>query len=553
MTDTGSTAGSTGRVKTMAANIDNKAAKNASLSKTGSLNNSAYRPYLSSYPNNTNNFNNADVDHLSDISGSGDNEQNWHEKYNESAPTRQEVNVIMENMGALKYQLEEQVKKNTDARSEIKKKLNDCIKQIQKFESVVAKNANTDQNIASIWMYIEQFKAHIWPNQTTELKSLQEIELEQARQSILSLRNDHEGFDQRASLAPAGEQAGLEEELSNYKKAMRQAVKHYIEIKVAHSSAPIHSPGGLGIQMQEALRQLNEIKRQAFYHTERQAPRNWSTWYQDANQTSTKRKALKSLDHLANSSVLKKSNESDEYLQKHLEVVQSLTHALFFMMEYSQVVFNEPSINMQPKPTRQTNNPVSEDVNEDDEGSSFEGSSIMNNSFTSVAHSSKTPQMKMAEDMQLINQEVMQYIKDILAELPIKEGAGLGQENKNWQFWGTVLKVFGTALLLSVSAVIIASLVGFNAPAAYVMSYVMAAKSISIVSTTLNYVTAKLSLDISGAAAVTAMSASSALVGMGMFTQYIGSASAFKSDVVKAAQEIEEVITSPKFGAKSSG
>ena len=136
----------------------------------------------------------------------------------------------------------------------------------------------------------------------------------------------------------------------------------------------------------------------------------------------------------------------------------------------------------------------------------------------------------------------MDVIRYDLAEIQKEAGGLIGSSNPNRQFWGRVLMVLALAIAAMVAAVALMSMLGFATPA-FLVPYFAAIQASSMVSTVLNFVAAKLTLDLNTAAAVTAVATAGTLGMFGKAVHYSGAPTQLKRDLDRAAQDLEAALS----------
>ena len=141
----------------------------------------------------------------------------------------------------------------------------------------------------------------------------------------------------------------------------------------------------------------------------------------------------------------------------------------------------------------------------------------------------------------IVNHAVIDVMRAELAEIQQEAGGLIGSPNKNLQYWGKVLMIIALSILAIVSAVALMSMIGFATPA-FLVPYLAAIQSMSMITTVLNFVAAKLTLDLNTAAAVTAVAVAGTFGMFGKVTHYAGAPTSLKSDLDRAAQDLEAAL-----------
>lgn len=325
-------------------------------------------------------------------------------------------------------------------------------------------------------------------------------------------------------------------ELSDCETKLQEEVKLFIELQVAVDTLPI-APHGVEAQLRDAKAQLQALLRIGRMRLkDSKSKRTWMGWWYDADQSQIKHKALLSVQHFAENPALEAKSHNDASLDPlHLELLRSLSNAFFVMMNLKVLGLKDACVA-----------PMSgigalrlqSDVEESLEDSGYE----MNTSYLSERMGDLT-----AENLEQINTEIVRYVKDTLLPYVRTQAEKIGHKNDRLQFWGNALIALAMAISLMMAVAAVVSVTGVTLPAV-LMTYVAAIKANTLVSTALYYVAAKLSTDLTTAAAVTAVSTAGLLAAVGKFSHHMGETPALKKDVDAAVDHIQSVIDSPKFG-----
>ncbi len=129
----------------------------------------------------------------------------------------------------------------------------------------------------------------------------------------------------------------------------------------------------------------------------------------------------------------------------------------------------------------------------------------------------------------------------------LREAGGLiGSPNRIRQFCGSVLMVLALAIATTVAAVAVMSMLGVATPA-FLVPYLAAIQASSMVSTVLNFVAAKLTLDLNTAAAVTAMATAGTLGLFGKAVHDSGAPAQLNCEFYSVAQDLEAALSEQKL------
>ena len=145
------------------------------------------------------------------------------------------------------------------------------------------------------------------------------------------------------------------------------------------------------------------------------------------------------------------------------------------------------------------------------------------------------------ERADIVNRAVIDVMRHDLAEIQKQAGGLIGSPNPNRQFWGRVLMVLALAIATTVAAVAVMTMLGVATPA-FLVPYLAAIQASSMISTVLNFVAAKLTLDLNTAAAVTAVATAGAFGVFGKAVHSSGAPTQLKRDLDRAAQDLEAAL-----------
>lgn len=157
----------------------------------------------------------------------------------------------------------------------------------------------------------------------------------------------------------------------------------------------------------------------------------------------------------------------------------------------------------------------------------------------SPARSSNLPTILQKSD--IVNRAVIDVMRHDLAKIQKQAGGLIGSPNPNRQFWGRVLMVLALAIATTVAAVAVMTMLGVATPA-FLVPYLAAIQASSMISTVLNFVAAKLTLDLNTAAAVTAVATAGAFGVFGKAVHSSGAPTQLKRDLDRAAQDLEAAL-----------
>ena len=149
-----------------------------------------------------------------------------------------------------------------------------------------------------------------------------------------------------------------------------------------------------------------------------------------------------------------------------------------------------------------------------------------------------------------INRAVIDVIRVKLGEIKTKSEGLIGTQNTSLQFWGKVFMILAAAITVILAAVAVMSVLGFSAPT-FLVPYLAAVQANAAISTVLNFVAAKLTLDLNAAAAATVVASAGVLGVFGKGLHMAGAPTALKRDLDKAAEHLEAALAETE-AAKST-
>lgn len=255
-----------------------------------------------------------------------------------------------------------------------------------------------------------------------------------------------------------------------------------------------------------------------------------SLWATDKNA-----QASRSVQKLAKNPAFasaKLADQTNEQLEINARILRLMTHAMYALTTFDKAsVFafgSASNLDSDGATSSLHQTPPREVLDEESSGSRSSQKAPKDISGVSCAKG--------------VNESVMDLIRHDLAEIQKEAGDLICSSNPNRQFWGRVLMVLALAIATMVAAVALMSMLGFATPA-FLVPYFAAIQASSMVSTVLNFVAAKLTLDLNTAAAVTAVATAGTLGMFGKAIHYSGAPTQLKRDLDRAAQDLEAALS----------
>ncbi|NDH67147.1 MAG: hypothetical protein EBY22_04390 [Gammaproteobacteria bacterium] len=267
--------------------------------------------------------------------------------------------------------------------------------------------------------------------------------------------------------------AAADQRLGQAYESIEKAAHAILKFTVNQNLGKIESPlfaeqiRLLKLQLSETIR----LEKSAVKPTSSWSLRSF--WATDKNA-----QASRSVQKLAKNSAFAEANLADqtkEQLKINERILRLMTHAM-----YALTTFDQASVS-----------------------TSGSASNLNSDGATSSWHQTPLKDISGVSCAKGVNESVMDFIRSDLAEIQNEAGGLIGSSNPNRQFWGRVLMVLALVIATMVAAVAVMSMLGFATPA-FLVPYFAAIQASSMVSTVLNFVAAKLTLDLNTAAAIEA-------------------------------------------------
>lgn len=322
--------------------------------------------------------------------------------------------------------------------------------------------------------------------------------------------------------------ADAQAEIETHQETMDEAAKEILVLRaqenLGQSTFPLVEDTIDNLQKQ--LRQVIRKKQTDMSAT---ATNSWSLrnlWATDKDA-----QALRSVQKLAKNSAfsgLEKRNDVELAMNQRL--LELMTHATFALSHFSKI--HTPAQSAGASAAHRL--PAEVVINTPTR-------TLSSSAMKSPAAQQQQPPQQQQLDADIVNHVVMEVMRAELAEIQTEAGGLIGSPNKNLQYWGKVLMIIALSILATVSAVALMSMLGFATPA-FLVPYLAAVQSMSMITTVLNFVAAKLTIDLNTAAAVTAVAVAGTFGMFGKVTHYAGAPTSLKSDLDRAAQDLEAAL-----------
>ncbi len=286
---------------------------------------------------------------------------------------------------------------------------------------------------------------------------------------------------------------------------------------------------GLKTQLSATIRTLKTVKPTPYWTLR-------SFWATDKNA-----QASLSVQNLARNPAFASANlgvQTKEQLEINAKILRLMTYAMYALATFDKASVSDPdSTTAVPELYQSPARGVRDSLQVTSSGSrsARKGSSVP----SSLSYAKG------------VNESVIDAIRFDLDKIQQEAGGLIGSPNPNRQFWGKVLMVLALAIATTVAAVAVMSMLGVATPA-FLVPYLAAIQASSMVSTVLNFVAAKLTLDLNTAAAVTAVATAGAFGVFGKAVHYSGAPTQLKRDLDRAAQDLEAALAETPAGLSMS-
>ena len=140
-------------------------------------------------------------------------------------------------------------------------------------------------------------------------------------------------------------------------------------------------------------------------------------------------------------------------------------------------------------------------------------------------------------DPEVLN-NIIKLLNTELEKIKNEDYGLINKPNENLQFWGKIIMALALGILIVLSAVVLVNMLGFAVPTVLI-PYLAAIQASNLVSTILNFVTAKLAVDLNTAAVVTTVATAGTLGLFGKTLHYAGAPNTFKPDLDAAIHSIQ--------------
>lgn len=318
--------------------------------------------------------------------------------------------------------------------------------------------------------------------------------------------------------------AGLDKEIDEHARA-------YLKLKMKQTLSGVDekTPNAIA-KMAHLQAQLLEVTRR--HLTKPQAPvSRWSlaAWYGTDKNT----QAVRSVQRLLkNKAFASPETTSDADLKVNADILKCLTAATYALTAFEA---NHAIPASAPAPTSapatNTEEPVTVTATPP----------RSTNKATEAPAVLMTPAQQVLGDQNVINRAVLIAIREDLKNVQTRADGMIGTQNPTKQFWGKVLMALALAIAATIAAVAIMSVLGFALPT-FIAPYVAYIQASQLVATVLNFVSAKLAVDLTTAAAVTAAAGAATIGLFGKDLYNSGAPTSLKKDLDRAAQDLDTAI-----------
>lgn len=363
----------------------------------------------------------------------------------------------------------------------------------------------------------------------------------------------------RKTVRPEGEKLA-DETIAAARKTLIEQTMAYLAIKAQQKfdalpqNLPMVKIEKLQQQLAESIRKSRSDKPVAGW--------SWRTMF----STDKNARALASVEKLANNAAFSKlGTRTDEELEVNADLIELMMLATYALTNFNKTitapanvqtthddesesdveeeceskdtVVNTIVMNLEQSPVRKTA------VNSSLIGSSSATRKVspLKAAFTPSGEIVNEAASQEANEENAINKAVIDVIRQRLADIQTRADGLIGTQNPSRQFWGKVLMTLAIAITVTLAAVALMTTLGFATPA-FLVPYITAVQSTSVISAVLNFVAAKLTLDLNAAAAVTVATTAGAFGVFGKGLHMSGAPTSLKRDLDKAAQDMEAAL-----------
>ena len=308
-----------------------------------------------------------------------------------------------------------------------------------------------------------------------------------------------------------------------------------LELRVAENLGKIESPlvEAKINELQMQLRETFRLQKSTVNLTSSWSLRSF--WATDKNA-----QASRSVQKLAKNPAFasaKLAGQTDEQLEINAGILRLMTHAM-----YALTTFDQASVSTSGSASNLDSDGATSSWHQTPPRMSMPAHVLLAPPSGSRSSQKALKDISGVSYAKGVNEAVMDVIRFDLAEIQKEAGGLIGSSNPNRQFWGRVLMVLALVIATMVAAVAVMSMLGFATPA-FLVPYFAAIQASSMVSTVLNFVAAKLTLDLNTAAAVTAVATAGTLGMFGKAIHYSGAPTQLKCDLDRAAQDLEAALS----------
>ena len=387
-----------------------------------------------------------------------------------------------------------------------------------------------EQEINGLRVRIEQIDAQLQID-TTDF----EAAFGNLRENIKALVEQRQTADAEYQAEPdvnTAEKAGKKQIVADIDKEIDENAREYLKLKMKQTLSGVDekTPNAIA-QMAHLQAQLLEVTRR--HLTKPQAPvSRWSlaAWYSTDKNT----QAVRSVQRLLkNKAFASPETTSDADLKVNADILKCLTAATYALTAFEANYAIPASA---PAPTS-----VSVPATTTDPVTVTATPPRSTNKATEAPAVLMTPAQQVLGDQNVINRAVLIAIREDLKNVQTRADGMIGTQNPTKQFWGKVLMALALAIAATIAAVAIMSVLGFALPT-FIAPYVAYIQASQLVATVLNFVSAKLAVDLTTAAAVTAAAGAATIGLFGKALYNSGAPTSLKKDLDRAAQDLDTAI-----------
>lgn len=376
--------------------------------------------------------------------------------------------------------------------------------------------------------------------------------LENAEQDLLAAIYDLNGAKSRAKVARKEDEETAAATVKEAETAVDERTMAYLRIKSQQKFDSKAEPKLPMVQIKKLQEHLEENIREGIAD-KTAAVWSWRTMFSTDKNT----RALNSVRTLSKNAAFSMSKDRKKAeLEVNAEILELMMLASYALSDFGKIFAVTTKASSDAEADSEDDNSV--DMSHSTTAKMVEtptrkmrAATVVLSDFSATKQKSASKSVTREENVDMVDQDaveknaisqaVVDVIRKRLANIQTKAGGLLGTQNPSMQFWGKVLMTLAIAIAVTLAAAALMSTLGVATPA-FLVPYFAAVKASAIVSTVLNFVAAKLTLDLNAAAVVSAAVTAGAFGVFGKGLHMAGGPNNFKRSLDKAAQDMEAAL-----------